>query len=61
VEAAKKRIGTASVEVVRYEKPPTFADVFFGAKSNADGDLAKQMSTYVQTHQPGFYYLWPGP
>jgi protease-4 len=61
VEAAKKQVGQVEAEVVRYQKPPTLADVLFSAKSDAEGDLTKQMSTYIQTHQPGFYYLWPGP
>ena len=63
VDAAKQATGVrvaANIEVVKYEKPPTFADVLFGSKTDAAG-LEAQMSKFIESRRPGFYYLWPGP
>jgi len=57
--ATKRKAG--EVEVVKYEKPPTIADMLFGSKSDAARGVEAQMSRYIERHKPGFYYLWPGP
>jgi protease-4 len=52
---------SADVEVVKYEQPPTIASLLFGARSEAGGGIEAEMGRYIESHRPGFYFLWPGP
>ena len=63
VEQAKSltRIrATDDIEVVKYNRPPTLADVLFGAKAPSRG-VEERLLELIDARRPGFYYIWPGP
>jgi len=48
------------IEVVKYNRPPTLADVLFGAKAPSRG-VEERLLELIDARRPGFYYIWPGP
>jgi len=61
VAAARSAAGGAGVEVVKYERPPTLADILFSSQTDASKDLQAELARLIAERKPGLYYIWPGP